>query len=96
MSVFGTAFSWSDNTSTFADGCTNNLSAEFKSYFAANGTYNGLCMPSDHAYLADCSHPWVSKYIVVCMTITYSNGDVKGALAPLLILPAKNKHPVKF
>ena len=65
MSVFGTAFSWSDNTSTFADGCTNNLSAEFKSYFAANGTYNGLCMPSDHAYLADCSHPWVSKYIVV-------------------------------
>ena len=30
------------------------------------------------------------------MTMTYSNDDVKGALAPLLILPAKNKHPVKF
>ena len=62
MSVFGTAFSWSDNTiaSTFVDGSaagTNNLSEEFKSYFAANGTYNGLCIQSDHAYLADCSHP---------------------------------------
>ena len=51
MSIFGTEFSWSDNTCTFVDGCMNNLNEEFKNYFAARNLQWTLhaerpCLPS--------------------------------------------------